>query len=313
MIHLDLGTPDLIQHILPAHEVSILAGASGAGKTTLVMQCIQQIQADRPVFGFKASPDLKIGYIAADRSWQAYMKLADIAGVDLSKVVVRTLIDDDSIDVSGMEKKPEVILYQLLAFMIQAQCNLIIVDPLIVLLGGDPNKYSSMAPRLIPLNRYCRVNHITILGTHHAGKARTDFSFKRPQDRISGSAALLGFTSTQLFLSAPEENGTEFSEWTIVSHHAKAQTIPLTRSDSTGLFEIVTQTHIEEKQHNMTVSILDVLPASGTPMQRTTILQAIGPTAIERTVDRQLSDLVRQGVLAKYDGGFYGININGRK
>lgn len=227
---------DVIEHLVPAHETSILAGCSGAGKTTLLMGVLKMLQHNLPIFGHATTPDLKIGYIAADRTWEAYRKLAEIIGVDLSRIKVRALVDDDHIDTLVLERAPSNILYQLLGEMATEKCDLVIVDPLAVLLGCDLNKYHVVAAKLIALNRYCRRNGITVLGTHHATKARTESGFKRPQDRINGSGALLGFTSTQLFLAAPEETGSEYTEWHIVSHHAKAKVLYLKRTFD-GSFE----------------------------------------------------------------------------
>lgn len=227
--------PDIIADIIPAHETSILAGASGAGKTTLLMEMLKYLQNNQPLFGHAVTPDLKVGFIAADRTWEAYKRLAETVGVDVSVLKVRALIDDDKIDCSTLERNPSIILYSLLSEMVQEGRNLVVIDPLAVLLGCDLNKYHVVAARLIALNRYCRLNGITVLGTHHATKARTESGFKRPQDRINGSGALLGFTSTQLFLAAPEETGSDYTEWHVVSHHAKAKVIYLKRT-VTGTF-----------------------------------------------------------------------------
>ena len=229
--------PDVIEHVVPSHETSILAGASGAGKTTLLMHIIKQLQNNSTVFGHAITPDLKIGFIAADRTWEAYKKLASTVGVDVEKLThIRALIDDDKIDTRTLESNPSIILYNLLNEMVQKGCQLVIVDPLAVLLGCDLNKYHVVAARLIALNRYCRLNGVTVLGTHHATKARTESGFKRPQDRINGSGALLGFTSTQLFLAAADETGSEYTEWHIISHHAKPKCIHLKRTEDTGTF-----------------------------------------------------------------------------
>ena len=228
---------DIVEHVIPAHETSILAGASGAGKTTLLMHILKELQHNKPVFGHAITKDLKIGFIAADRTWEAYKKLAQTVGVDVDKLThVRALIDDDKIDCSTLERNPSIILYNLLNEMVEKGVQLVIVDPLAVLLGCDLNKYHVVAARLIQLNRYCRLNGLTVLGTHHATKARTESGFKRPQDRINGSGALLGFTSTQLFLAAADETGSEYTEWHIISHHAKPKVVHLKRTNDTGTF-----------------------------------------------------------------------------
>lgn len=228
--------PDVIESVLPSHECSILAGASGAGKTTLLLEIVKLLQQNKPVFGFPATRGIKIGFIAADRTWEAYKKTAQLVGVDVDQLYVRAIIDDDDINIKELESNPSATLYNLMNDTVHHGCDLIIVDPLAVLLGCDLNKYHVVAAKLIQLNRYCRTNRVTLLGTHHATKARTESGFKRPQDRINGSGALLGFTSTQLFMSSPDENNTEYTQWHIVSHHAPPMTLHFTRN-SKGTFE----------------------------------------------------------------------------
>lgn len=296
--------PDLIDGILPATEVSILAGASGAGKTTVLMGVLKQLQDNLPVFGHAITPDLKLGYIAADRTWDAYDRLAQKVGVDLSKMKVRALIDDENIDTHRLETNPSSILYTLLGEMAHAKVNLVVVDPLAVLLGCDLNTYHVVAARLIRLNRFCKLNNLTVLGTHHATKARSDYSFKRPQDRISGSSALLGFTSTQLFLSSPEESGGEYTDWHIVSHHAKAMIIHL-RRNSLGLFEMADMTaDMTAKSTEILSQMLHMIPAEG-KINRKALIGRLDHIASPATIDDQLLILEKQGIVKKLDGGYF--------
>lgn len=179
-----------------------------------------------------AAPQLsipgKLGYIVADRTSEDLLETAQSVGVNVEQLKLRSLVDDKSIDMGKFETAPTTVLFELLESL--QGCELIIVDPLIVFTGVDTNKYHLNAAKLIRINRFCMDHHLTVLGTHHATKARTDYGFKRAQDRISGSSALLGYTSTQLFLAAPEETeGGQYYEWTIVSHHAAPRTLYLTR------------------------------------------------------------------------------------
>lgn len=301
---------DIIDGILPSTEVSILAGASGAGKTTLLMQVLKMLQDGKEVFGHKAVKGQKVGYIAADRTWRAYIRLAEVVGIDLTKMHIKALIDDQDIDIDLMERSPQGLLYMLLKDLANKGCTLICVDPLVSLIGGDPNKYNMMAPRLIRLNRFCQSAGVTILGTHHAGKARTDFGFRRAQDRISGSSALLGFTSTHLFLEAAEESQKEYCEWHIVSHHAKAEAIKLKRTDPHGLFAQYTEVdelhNKSEKIADSAIKLMDFMPEDGTPMKRKDIVAALAEVASSATVDRMLAYLVSVGLLVQYPNGYYG-------
>lgn len=302
---------ELIDGLLPKNEVSILAGASGAGKTTLLMYVIKCLQTNEPVFGHKVEKNLKVGYIAADRTWEAYKRLADTTGVDLNQMHVRALIDDDNIDTENFERNPQSLMYKLLKEMHDLNVHLVIVDPLVVFMGCDTRMYHVNAARLIQLNRFCRKHDLTILGTHHATKARSDFTFKRPQDRINGSGALLGFTSTQLFLAAADETGNEYTEWHIISHHAPAKVIQLKRGEN-GLFvQADPEMDFTDKAEQAAGAIISMLPPDGTPMQKKQIFERtklLNP----RTVDEQLKVLIYQGVVAKHETGWYGINLKAK-
>lgn len=304
---------ELIEGILPETETSILAGASGVGKTTLLMQVLRCLQRNEPVFGHQPQQDIAIGYIAADRTWQAYARLAEQVGVDLAKIKIRALVDDDDIDCTHFERDPQSIMYSLLKEFVKSGVRLAVVDPLVVFLGCDTRLYHVNAARLIRLNKFCRQNNITVLGTHHATKARTDFTFKRAQDRISGTSALLGFTSTQLFMAAPDECGGEFTEWHIVSHHAPGTVLYLKRNDH-GLFEAVDPNDavkvaeaLTPMQTEIAKGILHHLTPDGTPVSRKELVDALKYHSSPRAVDEQLQRLRKSGAILGFAGGFYAL------
>lgn len=303
---------DLIKGVLPTNQVSILAGASGSGKTTLTMQIIKDLQDGQSVFGFPAQPNLKIAYLASDRNWDAYQTLAERVGVDLDKMQVITVVDDPTIDLELFERDSRKLLFQLLNRFVQKGADLIVVDPLMALLGGDPNRYNSVAPRLTMLNRFCSVNKVTILGIHHAGKARTDFGFKRAQDRISGSSALLGFTSTQLFLAAAEEIQQEYCEWHIIPHTEKPSVLKLKRTDPYGLFTRYTMDDevLSAAKGKDTAEVLFMyLPADGTPIQRKELVKIMQAVCSSATVDRLLKQAVQAGLVEQMTMGYYKLKV----
>lgn len=297
---------DLISDIIPQGEVSILAGASGAGKTTLIQQILARMQLNKDVFGSPVSPNLRLGYIAADRSWESYKRTAALTKVNLSRLGVRTLVDDDSIDLRVFKKNPIQVLEELIQSLLPL--DLVVVDPLVVFLGVDTNKYHLNAAALIRLNRFCRKHNITILGTHHATKARSDYTFKRAQDRISGTSALLGFTSTQLFLATPEELGREDGvyEWHIISHHAPAKVIELSREN--GAFTLVGErltvnTPLEDR-------VVSFLASSEAPVSRRELIERFATEVSVPTVDRLLSRLVKDGSVNRVSGE-YTVHLHG--
>jgi len=299
---------ELITGLLPEHQVSILAGVSGAGKTTLLLQILKQLaQGQHSVWDMPCRPGLKLGYIVADRTKQDLLTTAEALEFPMQafNIPVRSLVDDESVDIGQFEQKPLDVLFKMLDDL--GQIDLAVVDPLIVFTGVDTNKYHLNAAKLIRINRFCMDRQITILGTHHATKARSDFSFKRAQDRISGSSALLGYTSTQLFLASPEETEDEngLSQWTIVSHHAPPKTMFLSR---TGPGFVPVRTEVAAPSIPLDARIVEVL-ATG-PRKAGELVQQLRPTG-KATIYRALDRMQAAGVVVKTDWGHYRLASQG--
>lgn len=237
-----------------------------------------------------------IGYIVADRTKEDLLETAEMVGVETSCLPIRSLVDDTSIDMQKFETTPLQVLFDLIDSL--KGCELIVVDPLIVFTGVDTNKYHLNAAKLIRINRFARDRHVTILGTHHATKARTDFGFKRAQDRISGSSALLGYTSTQLFLATPEETDSDYFEWTIVSHHAAPRTLYMTRTSSG--FEVIRESSTAPEPP-VEVQILQLLSVG--PMKPQDLINGTGKS--RATIHRTLSGMEQAGVIVKIEYGRY--------
>ena len=295
---------ELIAATLPTNEVSLLAGASGAGKTTLIMQVLSNLQRGELVFGREGAANLRIGYIAADRTIRAYEKTAKLVGLDMSKLKIKALVDDNDIDLRSFEASPIDELERLLKIMLPL--DLVIVDPLIVFLGVDTNKYHLNASRLIRLNKFCLAHNLTILGTHHAAKARSDYGFKRAQDRISGTSALLGFTSTQLFLAHPDETGRKdgFYEWHVISHHAPGRVTLLSRGEA-GLFQFEGEDALGQAKVEPSDLILDTLSAHQHPLNRRDLLFILEGEMSRSTLDRRLEELTKEGKVVQPSYGTY--------
>ncbi len=299
----------------PVGQVSLLAGSSGVGKTTLLYQLLSRWQSLETFGGF-AGPDGPYGLIAADRTIDAHKETAAMVNLSWSSMVVRSLVDDTGIDLNQLELNPLSLLFNLLANIrheLPGGPALIIVDPLMIFLGVDLNKYHLVASRLIKLNRWCQAANVLLIGTHHATKPRTDWSFKRPQDRLAGSGALLAFTSTQGFLAGADElEDATWSEWTTVSHHHPAVTLRLVRNE-TGLFEVAgvgdqknTGPEAGPSGPSLALSasaqgLLDQMPDDAVMSRR----QLAKLTSASRTGDRALAELSDKGMVIKVAHGLY--------
>ena len=201
-------------HILKRRQVHILAGASGSGKSTLLLQCIRDKRrgVDAPI-GFAGD---RIAYAVMDR---AADDLRDRALRWHLQVPMYSLCDDPVIAEKDfiMLYKPNLLMNRVMECFKRNSTDelpfdVLVLDPIILLMEGSTNDYRDVARSLIRLGWYAAMNNITILATHHATKAKTETGFMRAQDRILGSAAFQGYSGTQMILiDGPEQSSSNTS------------------------------------------------------------------------------------------------------
>ena len=61
--------PDIIPAYLPACQVHLFSGASGAGKTALTFSLLSSMFSGGNFFGLSPRKPAFVGYLAADRTW----------------------------------------------------------------------------------------------------------------------------------------------------------------------------------------------------------------------------------------------------
>ena len=296
-----------LSSLLPPNEVSVLAGASGAGKSTLLLQFLKSWQ-DGDSFLEIPPPKERIAYLVGDRSIHSLHHRAADVGLNLETFPCASLIDDRDLDIQQFKVDPLGLLFRLLDTL---EGPLFIVDPLIVFLGVDLNRYNLVAPQLIQLNRFCQQRNYTVLGTHHTTKARTDFAFLRPQDRISGSSALSAFTSTQLALTSPDEvqHAVPMLESTarldVVSHLAASETHWLSRG-AQGLFTPMgpEAEKILQACGPTGLAVYQAIPPNHS-LETAEIIGALEGVTSRATIFRQLEKLVAAGILQRQERGCY--------
>ena len=230
-----------IPRFLPAWQPHFLSGPPGGGKTCLLASIVKSLLAGEPVFGKACNPVPFVGLIAADREWSDGQQWYTAAGCpDLPYF---SLIDSD-VPTLKLKKPgyPIQLLDEIFSEHFKAPPNsLLIIDPISYWTGGDMNRYMQVYLAMIELNRFCLRNQCTIIGLAHTGKQKADAKerYARPQDRINGSAALLGCSGTQMALETPDQTEGDFYRFTWVPHHAQAESFDLERDAETGLFRLV--------------------------------------------------------------------------
>ena len=232
-----LEPPALIPHFLPGGQPHFLSGPPGGGKTAFIAGLVAAVQAGRPIFGKPCTPPPMIGLISADRRWSDSRQWYDVAGVG---TLPYFSIVDSQIPLKDL-KKPDYALTLLDRLIVDhfklPPNSLLIIDPISYWAGGDMNRYMAVYMAMIGLNRLCEQYQLTILGLAHTSKQKGDIKerYTRPQDRINGSAALLGCSGTQMALETPDQTESPYYRFTWVAHHAVPESYTLERTEN-GLF-----------------------------------------------------------------------------
>ncbi len=292
---------DLIERIIVTDSVNLLAGAPGVGKTAFLAYLLPRIRDGQPIFGYQPRVVPKIGFIAADRSWQNSTRLWFEAGgyPDLPHY---SLQDDPHFRPSELRNKANRInvLSRCLEKLKLPPGSLGIVDPLALFLGGNLTDYDSCLVACSEIRRLCQEQNITLLGTAHTPKIKADKTarYQRLQDNIFGSAALFGYTDTQLYLASPEETGEKHYSFLWAPHHAPTEIFPLGR-DSQGLFV----PYAESVRHREEHSILDVVPATPEGIGFSEVLLAAEVS--KATAHRHLQQLIQDGQVERVGHGRY--------
>lgn len=226
--------------ILPRKQVHILCGASGAGKTTLVLQAIAEAERGND-FPLTFSVEPYVNYVVADRT--ADETLARIHALGIRNIEVYGVSDDKQLNLRLLDDPAR--LFQTVTDSFKRQGNILVLDPIMLFMEDEGKSYASVARSLIRMSRFCVEHDLVTLCTHHAVKTRSDYQFLRPQDRISGSAAFQGFSGTQMVLIQGSESGADYDRFFVVPHLSPPEEYRLVRDDR-GWFKVQTNEALDQ-------------------------------------------------------------------
>lgn len=274
-------------------EIHILNGASGSGKTTILMQALSKWERGEefPMM-FDAS---SCAYLVADRSEE--QALSFVKRLGLQKVEVYGFVGDPTFPMSLL-KDAEALMKECFK-KLKRKFDLLILDPLMPFMRIRNSKdMTAVMESLIPLTRLARAMNITIVGVHHATKTRSDFTFLRPQDRISGSSAFQGYSCDQMTLIEGIERGEHYHMLSITSHFAPEETYTLDR-DCNGFFIPVPEEELKLGK------LRHVFKQKGKVSSKDLISFAENLGISKSTLYRELKKLRVDGSLSKEKHGMY--------
>lgn len=252
--------PDLIEGLIPTGSICTLAGASGVGKTCLYATWIKRWLENQTIVGKKTRKPAEIGILCGDRRWQSHRQWFDAAGIPEDAIKHYSLRDDESFPWNDLRQTPKVkdMLSRALDKLNLAPDSLVIPDPLALWIPGKVNDYKDVAIGLGVIDNVIKPRDLTMLGIFHQSKQIADKSqqYKRPQDKILGSAAQIGFSDTAMYLLGPEDLDVPYYGFGWVPHNAIADTFKFAR-DAWGLFI----PYLDSSEFDQIEALYECLPA----------------------------------------------------
>jgi len=172
----------LISGLMPAREINLIAGASGAGKSRFGIQLGGAVQAGEPFFGRATSPT-KVLFVCCDRGEDSFKRSLDAYHLpyDTFKWVTESDIP------FGLRKSRP---FQILdwASTKHPENRLVILDGFSGLVKNI-NDYSEVRGMLWECQSLLRARNFNLLGTTHATKIKTLDQILNPRERVLGSVA----------------------------------------------------------------------------------------------------------------------------
>ncbi len=292
---------DLIPKVLRPGTLNLFGGASGVGKTAMLAEWLVRFRDGRTICRQPTRIPPGIGIVTCDRGWHSHQEWFDRVGFpDIPRY---SIADDLSFNLDAFQNGAllfKVLETAILRLRLPPE-SLVVVDPIALFIAGTLLDYKSAALSLLKLGRICRQLQVTIIGSMHTCKQKggTENTFLRPQDRILGSAALSGYTDTQLYLVGPEETETDYYELGWVPHNGPNDVFRFARDKKTGLFIPYAVSESERAQVQAYLCALITTELAGTKMED--IVQAAEDhlRITRRTVQRHLDDLITAGRVEK--------------
>lgn len=184
--------------IMPVREVHIMAAASGVGKTTLMVQILDDLIEGNLVFDSPAHPVRPV-YLCNDRSRDDILRTFERVAPKHEYPVYSLLTDAQFSHCSTPEASIR------MAKTMHPEIDFVVYDP-ISFNVENINSSREVSGLLRRLTKIAQELNLTVLIIHHTAKAKADAGYASPRQKISGSAAWGGYSNLNLILEEAEES-----------------------------------------------------------------------------------------------------------
>lgn len=274
---------------LPANQVHVLGGSPGVGKTTLLFQLLSYL-------------DLPTAYITCDRTLDSYDQTLERTAQP-SRFYTYSIVDQIAADMTAKQPpRTGSWLSWSTNFLtsLPTHPTIVVFDPALTALPDvrNFNDTQQVASAMARLAAWSKTHQHTTILIFHTNKTKKQDDFMNIFHRISGSAAIGGYSSTRALLTSAKEDDEGPCLFLQGQHFADVR-FRLARRDD-GLFRLLDEQDVEQELS----LVLGLLPVEGTVHIREVVRMAEERLS-RATIYRQLDKLVEKGVVKAVGSGWW--------
>lgn len=204
----------IIETIFPGRRVHLIGGASGAGKTTWLMQILETWRKGEPVYGHASHP-CPFVYLSYDRDDDDFIDTCERLKIDPETYNFHSphgaALETPLLDylTALQTRNPSTRLYIIEGIAMQTP-------------AGKINDQRVVGSWLRRLQEFCKKYDVTIIGVLHSAKTKERDRYREPRAKIAGCGAWAGYSSTVVIIEEKEADGeSELRELLILPRNAK--------------------------------------------------------------------------------------------
>lgn len=211
----------LLEPLLPAGGLGLLAAEGGRGKTTFLIQLFLHLAAGRDFLGFRVPAAVPVLYFLAEGARHVFLERTRVAAARLG------------LELEGLpffvpdSKSPPAIGSHLRRLISSSEARVVALDTIGLFHDGDENSASDLKSKVIkPLGEIGRDTGAAFIAVHHQGKPNDQ---RNGRHSIRGTSALVDDVDLVLRLEAPSGERDPLRELVFdkVRHGAIPTPIPL--------------------------------------------------------------------------------------
>ena len=289
----------LVDGMIPANQVHLLAGPSGGGKTTLAFQMLSALATGEPFLG-RWTRKVTVAYVSGDRPAESVLETQDRCGVSFP---IFSAVDENLVGEDLLSK----IFPRLTAVCGGVRPDVIYIDGFTAFVpGGFLNNYAVVAKWLASLQRWARKMKVTIIGACHATKTKEGEKFTNPRQRIAGSVAWAGFSETVLIIEPLDDEKDKAKRVVHILPRNHAEETMFLKFNTEGRLVLPEKVvHAEKLTAFIMDGLLDKFKLGETVLYAKYRDEALAKGVSLRTYNRWLAKAVEEGKLVKTGKGVY--------